>query len=595
MPPQNQSQQITIKVAISRTNAAADSGSIERTVYARRENFTKIKSKAALTEYLSKELPDCLLNNDSHLNYTRKSKKHKDFISLVTEDDFKSLARSLKVKNHVKLNVVDSSPVSHLASESSKKRKSTSIDFGALGDALIEVAFEHFKEMFGDLSTGAPFKKGCAAEGSGTSECPSYNTATRNENSLQIHPNICCDVCHPHDFVPLRGVRYSCLVCSNFDLCSECEARQHVDRSSFGPHSYLHPMAKIVYPASSFTRGGVCGSRVPLGNDIVYDIPLEEFNTATQNKLEELLKLKGFEGFVKDVDRYINDSERYQKLCSMLEIEDDDEEVQFLVLMSILEHSMDEDNGEQKPEYEVATETADSETIASLAPAQQPSVEGEVVVRPKKFGEVSRIISLQLTNNTNQTIDGGELKFEFFNSKQTETVVVRNASAIKPGRIRYYNLGKLAEEFERIHGMKLRIVTAGGIFVGDYNDDADSILRVESGEPAEPLGTEEGEDTSSTESMVEDDEEDNASAHSVATEENLSYGSIHSMVLPSLPKESTILNSSEYYDATSGGAEEAKKSAVLEEDDDYDIISGAEEEDTASDFEILSAVSSNNQ
>lgn len=34
---------------------------------------------------------------------------------------------------------------------------------------------------------------------------------------------------------------------------------------------------------------------------------------------------------------------------------------------------------------------------------------------------------------------------------------------------------------------------------------------------------------------------------------------------------------------------------MVDDEDDYDIISGAEDEDTASDFEVLSAVSSNNQ
>lgn len=592
MPPQNQSQRIIIKVAITKANTGSDSTPVEKTVYARRDSFTKIKSKAALTAYLSKELPDYISSDASYLAFTRKSKKYKDFISLDSEDDFKSLARSLKVKNHVKLNVVDSSPIASDADDSTRKRKSTTIDFGALGDALIEVAFEHFKEMFGDLSNGAPFKKGTSSVASDNSDCPSYNTATKDEASLPVHSNICCDICHPDDFVPLRGVRYSCLVCPNFDLCSSCESRQLADKSSFGSHSYLHPMAKIIHLSSSFVRGGAWGSTIPQTNDIVYDIPLENCNLATKERLEELLKLKGFEGFVNDVDRYISDSEKYQKLCTMMEIEDEDEEVQFLVLMSILEHAMDEDKKEQDsdvPQSEPVT--SDNDSVAF----PQNNIEGEVIVRPKKFGEISRIISLQLTNNTNQTIEGGELKFEFFNSKQTETVVVRNASAIKPGRIRYYNLGRLAEEFERINGMQLRIVTEGAVFVGEYKDNSDSILTAQSSFEAKVPEVSEADDsgdTSATESIAEDE---NVLAKSELAEEHNSCGSTHSMVLPSLPKESTILASSEYYDATSDAADYSKKDSMVDDEDDYDIISGAEDEDTASDFEVLSAVSSNNQ
>ena len=601
MAPQNQSQQITIKVAITKTRAGSGSAPIEKTVYAKREDFSKIKSKAALTAYLNKELPGYVSNNDNHLEYTRKSKKYKNFISLVTEDDFKSLARSLKVKNHVKLNVVDSSPITSDTGDSFKKRISTSIDFGALGDALIEVAFEHFKEMFGDLSNG--IKKEPSSVSSENSDCPSYNAAVKDESLVTVHTNICCDVCHPHDFVPLRGVRYSCLVCPNFDLCASCEAKQHVDKSSFGPHSYLHPMAKVVYPGSSFFRSGGCGSTIPLRNEIVYDIPLENCNIETKQKLEELLKLKGFEGFVDDVERYISDSERYQELCSIMNIQDDDEEVQFLVLKSILEHAMDEDNEEQLPDSPITHPDTDIKSpIINLDTntrdtPQQNNIEGDIVVRPKKFGEVSRIISLQLTNNTNQTIEGGELKFEFFNSKQTETVVVRNASAIKPGRVRYYNLGRLADEFERINGMQLKISTSCGVFVGEYNDNIDSTLRVQSNDEqdlSEDLAADESGDMSTTESISEGE---NDFSQGEATKDHYLYGSIHSMVLPSLPKESTTLTASEYYDATSGATDESKKDAVMndEDEDDYDIISGAEEEDATSDFEILSAVSSNNQ
>lgn len=77
MPPQNQSQRIIIKVAITKANTGSDSTPVEKTVYARRDSFTKIKSKAALTAYLSKELPDYISSDASYLAFTRKSKSTK--------------------------------------------------------------------------------------------------------------------------------------------------------------------------------------------------------------------------------------------------------------------------------------------------------------------------------------------------------------------------------------------------------------------------------------------------------------------------------------------------------------------------------------
>lgn len=156
-------------------------------------------------------------------------------------------------------------------------------------------------------------------------------------------------------------------------------------------------------------------------------------------------------------------------------------------------------------------------------------------------------------------------------------------------------MGRLAEEFERINGMQLRIVTEGAVFVGEYKDNSDSILTAQSSFEAKVPEVSEADDsgdTSATESIAEDE---NVLAKSELAEEHNSCGSTHSMVLPSLPKESTILASSEYYDATSDAADYSKKDSMVDDEDDYDIISGAEDEDTASDFEVLSAVSSNNQ
>ena len=115
--------------------------------------------------------------------------------------------------------------------------------------------------------------------------------------------------------------------------------------------------------------------------------------------------------------------------------------------------------------------------------------------------------------------------------------------------------------------------------------------------------------SSGTESIIDDNDNDNNKEVMGGTSGEFSSGSIHSIVLPSLPKESFIATS-RYFDANSDVTNEqivkdkevsvnaadanADVDSEASTDEDYDI-SGAEEEDPVSDFEVLSAVSTNNQ
>lgn len=52
-----------------------------------------------------------------------------------------------------------------------------------------------------------------------------------------IHPNVICDGCDS----PIRGIRYKCSICANYDLCEACEAQGNLHDSS-------HPLLKISRP-----------------------------------------------------------------------------------------------------------------------------------------------------------------------------------------------------------------------------------------------------------------------------------------------------------------------------------------------------------
>ena len=57
----------------------------------------------------------------------------------------------------------------------------------------------------------------------------------RQDDGNQIHPGVMCDGCEGS----IRGLRYKCLVCPDFDLCKICEGK--------GMH-IQHDMMKITTP-----------------------------------------------------------------------------------------------------------------------------------------------------------------------------------------------------------------------------------------------------------------------------------------------------------------------------------------------------------
>ena len=71
-------------------------------------------------------------------------------------------------------------------------------------------------------------------------ECKTYvqqQKACQEENRFKqvIHRNVVCDGCNVS---PILGVRYKCVVCEDYDLCAQCEAKDN----------HKHPMLKITSP-----------------------------------------------------------------------------------------------------------------------------------------------------------------------------------------------------------------------------------------------------------------------------------------------------------------------------------------------------------
>lgn len=61
----------------------------------------------------------------------------------------------------------------------------------------------------------------------------------------EVHEGVACDECNES---PIRGVRYKCCVCDNFDLCTKCESKsQHAINHPFMKIHPSHPMANSTY------------------------------------------------------------------------------------------------------------------------------------------------------------------------------------------------------------------------------------------------------------------------------------------------------------------------------------------------------------
>lgn len=80
-----------------------------------------------------------------------------------------------------------------------------------------------------DACTGSPCA-GTACQGSATEGVADDTT----------HLHYTCDGC---GVTPVKGIRYHCMVCDNFDLCEKCEAA--------GRHPPAHPLLKVVIPTTS--------------------------------------------------------------------------------------------------------------------------------------------------------------------------------------------------------------------------------------------------------------------------------------------------------------------------------------------------------
>lgn len=114
--------------------------------------------------------------------------------------------------------------------------------------SLLDNFLTNFKRVYGETF----------AEGEMPSQDPfrDSNAASEMTNNDQegLHPNIWCDRCGQH----IRGLRYKCNQCPDYDLCSRCTNKE--DAAAIHSAAFDHVFTTIPAPpmASSVRLGGRC-------------------------------------------------------------------------------------------------------------------------------------------------------------------------------------------------------------------------------------------------------------------------------------------------------------------------------------------------
>lgn len=472
---------VTLKVAYNRL-CVPGNHNLEKLITIKRETFIEINDKEKLVAFLKSEFE---LGDSKNIKILRKSKKHKDYISLESKDDFKSLSRSLKVKNHIKLLINDSSPAAHSCQHgcNNNYRRRKTMDFASLGRALVEASFTVLSEFKGN-------------------EIPTDPQWRHNNTQLPkhdyVHEHVACDSCHPTSFSPIKGVRYKCLICPDYDLCEGCEAQQHIEGRNDGNHVLTHPMAKITKPLqesqSQFSR-----TFVNRDSDIIYDIPMTGCSLGNRERIEAILNEGSLDQFFKNVDQVLDESDKYKILLSLIKVNDANEEekeeeveenkdTKFAMLQSLIEFAVTQTKvPEDRHGYKTSNVATTTKSNDELMPSSDNEIEepssgsksNKVSIYAKRFAPNSRVISLMLYNQSFYPICGGELKFEFSESLGI-AATIKNVRTILPGEKRCFNLDIYSEKFDKLTDRKLKISTPDGsiIMKGTYSPGEFTSLEI---------------------------------------------------------------------------------------------------------------------
>ena len=105
-----------------------------------------------------------------------------------------------------------------------EKESTQGISQEDLKELIDSELLKHSSDLFAKLMNGKDFSASSQAESSVTEEFKTIDTSSKADDSAAgvVHTNVSCDGC---GIAPIRGIRYKCCICKNFDYCETCEER----------------------------------------------------------------------------------------------------------------------------------------------------------------------------------------------------------------------------------------------------------------------------------------------------------------------------------------------------------------------------------
>ncbi|OBA23489.1 hypothetical protein METBIDRAFT_9748 [Metschnikowia bicuspidata var. bicuspidata NRRL YB-4993] len=568
-----------------------------------REKIFTLKSKQKLADFVLKGTILEKVSLDT-LIFKRRSKKHRAYVSLESESDFKEFLRSSKVKHHIKLTLRRKSEssvnseravsVHSIGTETVEQVRKLVNDFqkSEIYDILKSFSKLYTESM--SFDGVLPSEINCAMapgmKGEATSE-EAHRVEIDHNIAGVVHQGVICDRCHPEDSNKyIKGLRYKCMICDNFDLCLKC----YKLHERLGLHSSQHSMIAIedsqVFKQYLHSLGLSFQCRNPFTvNKLIRPARVADETPEDIKRKSELPTVVS------------EQAERYTKLAALVDGTDETKFEKLKLYIGKAQEAEKKAENSAKQEFDKKTKEihqieveTESETDATeeceleeefknTSPASTVPLLIEVAVVPKgKF-----LCQILVINKSGETINCHDMNLNVVNcfDMVVATVPIEKKQGIAPNRTSKFNVSVSNTHFK----YPFKIVFSSAKLAGECQLSLKNMSGMVALIPTQ-------RDDSITQPVnvgdvsLEDLKMEEVACHvSCSSTPSLATASVHSILLPSLPREVPLASFVE--DESSGTNQDMSVSEDgLDENegsDDYDLISVTDAEDMDSDYEIL--------
>lgn len=278
------------------------------------------------------------------------------------------------------------------------------------------------------------------------------------EQEILLHDNVSCNLCSKFNFTPIKGPRFVCLICSNYDLCSKCRTEQKKQKESDGYHAFSHPMMEIKVPSLIETLNKkVFWSDLyePLGS-----LGIREESATCRKSLRSEISSKeqAFAGCGDTLPKFGCDSKDKSDEKSIFDGEKNAREHSLGTAFTEIQH------------------TEKSKGLSVIEDHQRPAYTNDrsLLLLMKKLTPNSTVLSLTLRNDSNTSIVGNFM-LELSKGSHCERVIVENDKPILTGTNRRFNIRDISHNSNLISNGELKLLTLNEVYhnrslrLNDYN------------------------------------------------------------------------------------------------------------------------------